>query len=348
MASDKTDQTSLRVCQSQGQARSATGHKALRAGESGEGEGAGAWAGRSLQLVGIARVRVARRGPRSRWPSGGLGPDGPQGAPGSCEGPEVAPRSCEGPGVAMWGTSWPPGPLRPGAGGEVPARLCKPDRPVGPALRPRAVPQGRGVVLGATVSQVHTCRPSVYAPVLERMERPRGSLDTGVRVQAEARWWLRCRLPVWGTVETGHKRWGWQSQRGWGRRFGRRPTREPGAAGRGGRRGPGSPWGVRAGQWGRGQARGVDSGSLEPGGPGPSQTLRFRRRVAQARVARCGLMEKGRAGSLSSWVSREAPGSLPPAEIPCRSPVSYELSARKERQEAGNVCLQQLLGQGEG
>ena len=53
MASDKTDQTSLRVCQSQGQARSATGHKALRAG-------------------------VA------------LGPGGPQGAPGSYEGPGVA------------------------------------------------------------------------------------------------------------------------------------------------------------------------------------------------------------------------------------------------------------------
>ena len=46
----------------------------------------------------------------------------------------------------------------------------------------------------------------------------------------------------------------------------------------GGRRGPGSLWGVRAGQWGRGQARGMDSGSLEPSGPGPSQTLRFRRR----------------------------------------------------------------------
>ena len=107
MASDKTDQTSLRVCQSQGQARSATGHKALRAG-------------------------VA------------LGPGGPQGAPGSYEGP----------GVAVWGVSWPPGPLHPGAEGEVPARLCKPDQPVGPALRPRAVPQGRGVVLGATVSQV--------------------------------------------------------------------------------------------------------------------------------------------------------------------------------------------------
>lgn len=154
------DQTSLRVCQSQGPARSATGHKALRAGESREGEEAGAWAGQSLQLVGVARVR---------WPTGCLGPGGPQGAPGSCEGP----------GVAVWGVSWPPGPLLPGAGGEGPARLCKPDRPVGPALRPRAVPQGRGVVLGATVSQVHTCRPSVYAPVLERMERPRGSLDTG-------------------------------------------------------------------------------------------------------------------------------------------------------------------------
>lgn len=47
-----------------------------------------------------------------------------------------------------------------------------------------------------------------------------GLAGHGVRVQAETRWWLRCRLPVWETVETGHKRWGWQSQRGWGRRFG--------------------------------------------------------------------------------------------------------------------------------
>lgn len=202
MASDKTDQTSLRVCQSQGQARSATGHKVLRAGESREGGGRG--------LGGTEPAAGGRR----------QGPGGPQGPPGSCKGPEVAPGSCEGPGMAVWGASWPPGPLSPGGGGEVPARLCKPDRPVGPVLRPRAVPQGRGVVLGATVSQVHTCRPSVYAPVLERVERPRGSLDTGVRVQAEARWWLLCRLPVWGTVETGHKRWGWQSQRGWGRRLG--------------------------------------------------------------------------------------------------------------------------------
>ena len=35
------------------------------------------------------------------------------------------------------------------------------------------------------MSQVHTCRPSVYVPVRERMERPWGSLDTGFRVQAE-------------------------------------------------------------------------------------------------------------------------------------------------------------------
>lgn len=180
------------------------------------------------------------------------------------------------------------------------------------------------------------------------MERPRGSLDTGSESRLRPGGGCGAGFPS-GRQSRRATKGGAGKARGAGE--GGSGEDRPGslvllrgeavrARGACGGSGPDSGEGDRPGAW--------TQAALSPVVQAPVRLCASGADMAQAWVVRCGLMEKGREGSLSSWVNREAPGSSPPAEIPCRSPVSCELSAGKERQEAGNVCLQQLLGQGEG
>lgn len=232
--------------------------------------------------------------------------------------------------------------------GEEPSHLCQLDQPVEPGLKPQAVPQGHGVCpWNCCVSSPHLQAKCLHARSRKNGEAlglaGHGGSESRLRGQVVA----RVQASRLGDSQEGPQRVGLAKREGLGKVVrAKAPTREQGVAERGGRRGPGSRR-VSVGK-GTGWRRGLGQPCAR--WARPQSDCASGADVARALEARCGLAEEGRAGSLSSWVSWEAPGSSPPAEIPCQSPAGCELSARKERQdvEAGNVCLQQLLGQGEG
>ena len=112
--------------------------------------------------------------------------------------------------------------------GEVPSHLCQPDQPVEPGLRPRVVPQGRGVCAwNCYVSSPHLQAKCLCARSRKNGEAPglagHGGSESRLRGQVVA----RVQASRLGDSQDGPQRVGLANKRGWGRWFGRR--RQPGS-----------------------------------------------------------------------------------------------------------------------
>ena len=186
--------------------------------------------------------------------------------------------------------------------GEVPSHLCQPDQPVEPGLRPRVVPQGRGVCAwNCYVSSPHLQAKCLCARSRKNGEAPglagHGGSESRLRGQVVA----RVQASRLGDSQDGPQRVGLAKQEGLGKVVrAKTPTREQSIDERDGQQDLGSLRGVsgegdRLGAWPR--------AGLEPGGPGPSQTLRFRRRRGPGRGGRVWASGGGR-GRLPSLLDK--------------------------------------------